>query len=315
MSCVHSTTAIPLLCKKQELSMRDVIVNVTTCALEQKTGILVRDLIYLDSVMKRAAGKASDQNENSIDRLVDRIVDLVENGKGLAIAGLKDVPFPFMKSGGQFVTPASDDDFHIMSSNDIQKFIKKFVLLQMRQVDVGDLDPSLFEYVRSCTASKSEHDGYNHLTIPASNDVILVSCSNYRQDDMHEQHHANKVLFNLSSQIVTSSTSTSKLRVEAAFTMMKLLQEAHSNAHFMSKWVQDDSSVLWKPLSFEQIAEFCLIFAFEVFLEKQIDGVTLKKDQHSKSKQEESVENNNSAPIREPTEYDVLFGRGGMTNW
>lgn len=58
-------------------------------------------------------------------------------------------------------------------------------------------------------------------------------------------------------------------------------------------------------------AEFCLIFVFEVYVEKEIYLLGVET---SSLKEQEEVRVSATPVLGEPNNHDVLFGRGGMTN-
>jgi hypothetical protein len=67
----------------------------------------------------------------------------------------------------------------------------------------------------------------------------------------------------------------------------------------------------WSLISDEDVVEWAVAFVFEVHLEKDLEYLhsTLPEDHMSPS-----LEGVSKVPVKEPGAYDVLFGRGGMTN-
>jgi hypothetical protein len=68
----------------------------------------------------------------------------------------------------------------------------------------------------------------------------------------------------------------------------------------------------WDEMKFDDLAEFAVIFAFEVYCEKLVH--TVPSNNASVSAQVASVVSENTkpstTPIENPTTHDVLFGRG-----
>lgn len=67
----------------------------------------------------------------------------------------------------------------------------------------------------------------------------------------------------------------------------------------------------WSLVSDADALEWAVTFVFEVHLEKDLDYMTaMLPSDHKQS----ATEDQSKVPIKGPTKFDVLFGRGGMTN-
>jgi hypothetical protein len=176
--------------------------------------------------------------------------------------------------------------------------------------------------------------------LPEAKDAILLPVEQ-EADKMYETQQGNKTLFHLASQLVTLHTNNPEKRLEAALNIMKGLDETLESigsgdtmaklatttmkARFLIRSLREDRSVAWHLMDSASAAEFTVIFVFEVFLEKeipcsdsddalQVSGNALTSEGEHQYADTDAMSKPSTVPIAEPTDYDVLFGRGGMTN-
>jgi hypothetical protein len=67
----------------------------------------------------------------------------------------------------------------------------------------------------------------------------------------------------------------------------------------------------WNLVSDADVLEWAVTFVFEIHMEKDLDYMTAMLPLDHK---QASTEDQSKVPVKEPTNCDVLFGRGGMTN-
>jgi hypothetical protein len=287
-----------------------------------KMNLLLQDIIRLHHIVwklqdKPLPTKVTDKNFSAI---VDHVFDLVKNGKSYGLAGLKDVPKPFMTSTGSFFGKGdAEETWKKLSDKEAKKTLAQVMFDEFATDDLGDLSP--YEDLKKMLFRKVDPE---EIVMPEAKDVVLLNCSDMGGEKMYEQQLGNRTMFTLASQIVTTFSNTSERRVEAALSIMKGLDEAEPGqevatektstskfARFLIRSLRSDDSVAWDVQEPLNAVEFTVMFVFEVFLEKEIHIVT---DQTGLLEGLQASEGDTTIPVAEPTDSDVLFGRGGMTN-
>jgi len=98
-----------------------------------------------------------------------------------------------------------------------------------------------------------------------------------------------------------------------------------AKSRFLIRTQKEDQSLSWDIMDAASAAEFTLIFTFEVFLEKEIHIAPSVAAAETTADSggmlsypppnfQEGEVKASTEPVGEPTDHDVLFGRGGMTN-
>jgi hypothetical protein len=169
----------------------------------------------------------------------------------------------------------------------------------------------------------------------------------------YEGQHGNYALFNLAAHHVTTTSTTPDRKVKAVFAILEGLNDATATTavdyssdpsqrrpRFLVplesslKTSDDDGDdvddppgiklpaaltgeptspaqplkpVFWRVLNPIEAAEFVMSFVFEVWLEKDPPMLTLELE-------EAPMEPDTTVVVDKPTNYDVLLGRGGLTN-
>jgi hypothetical protein len=319
---------------------RDVILGEGSAG--HKANFLLEDMIRLHRILWTLHNKPKPTEAAEIQPMVERIISIIQNGKSFELAGLKDVPKPFMRSQGRFLgKDPTTGAWNILSDQEVNTIISDVILDEFKIDDLGLMTDSPYSDLKEWIAKSPLVPAVEFL--PEAKDAILLPVDQ-EADKMYETQQGNKTLFHLASQLVTSHTNNPEKRVEAAISIMRGLDETLESmgtgdtmtklatttlkVRFLVRTLRDDRSVAWHLMDPATAAEFTLIFVFEVFLEKEIhcvdtdkaypfaasalsaDGVALEDlydDQAATSKP-------SLVPIQEPTDHDVLFGRGGMTN-
>jgi len=289
-----------------------------------KTNLFLQDLISLHGVLWKFKGLAVPGKEEDLAELSTRIVSLIKTGKSFELAGLRDVPKQFMKSTGRFLSKV-DNEWEEMNDEDAKNVIAKRLLAELKEDRSKVLSQPHYKDFKDILLKDSGSEPPSESSIvPDPKDAILLRYNDLVTDKIYDQQAGNKAIFNLASGLVTSFTKTSEKRLEAALSIMKGFRDIEfhqegkeiltsTNSRFLLRTPGEETT--WTVLNTGDAAEFALIFVFEVFLEKGIDAVP-----SAAGVSEIASENwiDTSKPgtvgIKEPTDHDVLFGRGGMTN-
>lgn len=305
------------------LTARDVILGEGSEG--HRTNLFLQDVFRLTRILWKLQDKGAPTKEDQVDGLVDHMMELVKNGKSLELAGLKDVPGPFLKStGGRFLS-REGDGWKELADAQAKDILCKALLEEFQLDDLGNFGESPFKEVKDMLSRKTT--GEQDELSPGSKDVLVLPVSDLdaSTDKMYEHHPGNKTMFNLASSLVTSFSSTPEKRVEAALLIMRELDvtepehedgETHGPSAKYARFLLRTSppaeeDATWSLLDIPTAAEFCLSFVFEVYLEKEVhpdDGAASAEDKDT------ATSNPSFVPIDQPSEHDVLFGRGGMTN-
>jgi len=318
---------------------RDVILGEGSAG--HKTNLLLQDIIRLHRILWKLHDKAPPTTRDEVKEMAIHIIELIQNGKSFELAGLKDVPKQFMKSTGRFFGPNPNSttntngggDWVLLPQEEIQKTMCDIILEDFKVDDLGPLTDMPYKDLKEWITKKQDKDSNAAPFMPEGRDAILLPCRDLLGEKMYEHQAGNKTLFHLASQLVTSYSNSPEKRVEAALLIMKGLDDAEtisigekemtttSKTRYLIRTQREDQSIAWDIMDAVSAAEFTLIFTFEVFLEKEIHilppsqiagagGVfTSSFPQELDDITPESI-----GPVPEPTDHDVLFGRGGMTN-
>lgn len=281
--------------------------------------ILLQDLIRFQKLVWKLSGKEPPKTEAELDSIADHVIELILKGKKYELSGLRDVPSPFMDSTGQFMSKIGDE-WKVLDVADTKKQLLPAMLEEFKQEDAFDLTESPYKELKGYVEAQNDEE---HVSIPDPKDVVLYRCEDKVNDKLYDLQAGNKTIFNLASQVVTSFTNGSDRRIEAALNILNGVHEieiqtedenisSNKRARFLVRLSNDDDNVVWDQLSPIQAAEFLVIFVFEVYLEKGVYSLPASGMVHGIDT-EKSVPPS-TEPVSEPTDYDVLFGRGGMTN-
>lgn len=315
---------------------RDVILGEGSAG--HKTNLLLQDIIRLHRILWKMHDKPPPTSAHQIQAMAQHIINIIQNGKQLEIAGLKDVPKPFMRSTGRFFgKDAETNEWKMLDDAAIKTIMTEIILDEFKVDDLGPITDTPYKDLKEWITKKTNAAPNEFL--PEAKDAILLPVYIESMDKMYEQQQGNKTLFHLASQLVTSYTNSPDKRVEAALSIMKGLDETLESmesaamsdhptttktTRFLIRKQRDDRSVAWDIMDPASAAEFTLIFVFEVFLEKEIHILTGSVGDASlgfysgllagSDGLDTDTSKPSTVPIVEPTDHDVLFGRGGMTN-
>jgi len=333
----------------KDLSDRDVVLSKAGVddGASTKMTVLLQDVLRLHAVLRKLQGKAKPKKEADLTDLADSIVKFLKEGKEYELAGLKGVPRPFLQSTGRIVTKDSVGRIKDMPDKDAKVIVRKMLFEELKKDDAADIPvgESPYKEYKDILARKTDKGAAGKPIVPASKDALLLRCNgpvgNAGVDKLYEHHSGNRVVFNLASQLVSTSTTDSDTRIKAALAILAGLDDAKITpmadeekpppkaSRLLVRTAgtsgpdPKDENAIWDPLDGVDAAEFALGFVFEVALEKEIPLVPTKSttaaavvaggDAGATSGSGESVEASKE-PVPDPTEHDVLFGRGGMTN-
>ena len=281
-----------------------------------KGTVLLNDLIRLHYILLKKETKRIPTEEKDVQDLAARLTQLMLHGKQFELSGAKDVPRPFLKGEGRFFQSKDNvNKWEKVTENQAKAFVTKTILSQFESISKSDATPDLKESVDAL----SEGDPANH-SAPRPCDVLFLPIEYPYEENMPYEHQTgNKHLLFLASQHCAADTNDSFKRVEAAFKLVTSKVEVNSGTELVLKTPRYviqmlvDNQNAWKEMERSDLAEFAVIFVFEVFLEKQIHGLGAPMSAQVASLLTEHAKPG-TTPFDNPTVHDVLFGRGGMTN-
>jgi hypothetical protein len=217
---------------------------------DTKARMLVDDLICLHRVLHQleTATSVVESIEHRAELLAGRVVQFIKRGKPYILAGAKDVPRQFLTGGsvsppGRFIVRASASSVNAQSPLDLGE--KSIALPSMyREISEEDakerltklIVKSLRVFTEGGAISAVDQSSYPyadflkklpdvaplapvHKTQPK--DVILIPTDINQVETIDPPLQvANKAVFQLAAQIVTSASDTSEKRVEAAFVII-----------------------------------------------------------------------------------------------
>jgi hypothetical protein len=327
--------APPAVTDPRQPQDRDVVIGEGSA--DQKTNLLLQDVIRLHHVvyalrLTSADADDKDKKQEEVKKLVDRLIKLITKGKDYELAGWKEVPKSFMKSTGRFLQKEGDS-WKEMSDKEAKEELTKIVKTEFES-DVDTMAESPYKEFKEILLRKATGEDAP-IGTPEAKDVILLHCEGPETDKIFDQQSSNKAIFNLASQLVTSYTSSPEKRVEAALTILQGIDQAEilmdpndgdkdapasaptsKVARFLVRaegGQGTSATAVWSVLDTVDAIEFVTIFVFEVYLEKEIH-VAAALAAAAEAGPGVDTSGPGTEPILEPTDHDVLFGRGGMTN-
>jgi hypothetical protein len=312
---------------KPMITDRDVIVSED--GSKHKGNLLLLDLIRLHYLLLTYGDKSAPKEEKEIDELAAKLTQLVLKGKHFELAGLKDVPKPFLTGEGRFLE-VKDSIPTVVSEQDAKTFVVKTILSEFKSLaeqDWSTIVPqasvaTVKEDIKGLLNEKKipEEEDASH-SAPRPCDVLFLPMDYPVEENMPYEHQSgNKHLLFLASQHVASDTNASPERLEAAIKLVTCKVEINCGTELVQKTpryvVQQlvDNQNSWKEMDNVELIEFAVIFVFEVYLEKQIHGVEPVASSAATTASKEDQNKPSDKPVENATPHDVLFGRGGMTN-
>jgi hypothetical protein len=267
-------------------------------------------------------------DDDHLSTLASRIYRLIVDGKPYELAGLKDVPKPFFRSPGRCLARDGAMRYQVLSERDAHAAIVVLLRHEFQRQDlVGWEQQAPYKDFRTAMASST---AATVGIVPDPKDAIVLNVADGNGDKLYESQGGNKAIFNLASQLVTSYTNDSEKRVEAALAIMKGLREAEvieedkesktttvvasNTSRYLLRTPRNDDTITWSILDAAAAAEFTVIFVLEIFLEKGIHLLPPGEVLGSAVALDKTMVKPSTEPVPDPTDYDVLFGRGGMTN-
>ncbi len=288
---------------------RDVIVGKD----DHKANQLLCDLTLLHKLLWRAQHKEPPKSVEDVSDLSSRLYKLMAGGRKYELGGLKDVPTPFHKGPGKFIKDGKE-----MTESEATQFIAQIIL----DVPVFGQVEADAEYERfkskltkfTTLNSAGEASSKPQVVDTADNqDIILLRCDVAQDEEKNYEHqNGNKNFFRMASQYVTSDANESLKRIESALTLVEGDNPISDQSTFQPRFLSQDAKAVWSIVDWTDVAEFAVIFTYEVFLEKQMNGAYDDSKMDDKSLQDTAKPS--QVPVENPTSHDVLFGRGGKTN-
>jgi hypothetical protein len=251
-------------------------------------------------------------------------------GKKYELSGLKDVPKPFLKGEGRFFEKQEEEEWKKLEEDEAKAFVAKTILSQFKAIKeetstaasgFEDLVDTLFRTDDDAeTKAKQEETPHHSHSAPRPCDVLFLPIEYPWEENMPYEHQSgNKHLLFLASEHVAADTNDANKRVEAAFKLVTSPVEVNCGTDPVNKTPRyvvqllQDNQNSWKEMDRTDLAEFAVVFVFEVYLEKQIHGDGKPLSSHVANLLSEHA-GPGTVPVDNPTPHDVLFGRGGMVS-
>ena len=302
---------------------RDVVLDEDGGA-QHKCNMLLKDMIRLHYLLlakeKRIPSEAKDVKD-----LAKRLSTLMLKGKSYELAGLKDVPRPFLKGEGQFFGK-KDGTWSVVGEQEATAFVTKTILSEFKGLKDAKLEEDtelkgnasiLLENPASGDGTKADgtNDAVPH-SAPRPFDVLFLPIDFPVDESMplYEHQSGNKHTLFLASQHVSSDTNDCPKRVAAALKLVTTKMEINNGTEIVQRYPRHviqrlvDNQNSWQEMERVDLGEFAIMFVFEVYLEKQIHGSNLPGGGAASAKaanidQPEEPQ----VPVDTPTSHDVLF--------
>jgi hypothetical protein len=322
--------------RNSDVGERDVVLN--NREDNHKMYMFLEDLVQLHFVLWGLQGKAP--TEADFDQTADHIVQLLKMGKKYELVGLRDVPRPCLKAPGRILERDGNGAIQVVTDANAASTIRKMLVEKVTKNSLaGVLHESPYKEFKKRLERKAQSNADSSSPLQVeTNDVILVSCQD-GETDLQQNGEPKGVYnmgpqqlaFNLAAQIVTMYTISAETQVKAALAVLNGLDEAQfvgpptaedispkpttSHPRFLLRSSHPaaggEAAAVMSMVSEEDTVEWAVAFVFEIHLEKDLEYLhSMLPEDHTS----QSSEGMSKIPVREPGAYDVLFGRGGMTN-
>ena len=327
---------------------RDLIFGDVALEGQHKANLLLEDLIALHQIIWKGSSQdaAPPKKEADVEAVTDRLFQLMKKGKGQDLAGMKDVPTPFLVGTGRFLQK-HESEWKELSDEDAKKLLKTKIFAALSKEDADD-SANLKELRKEFAEflAEQEKEATEEAVEPTPTDVIFLQRSYTEPDKTFNNQTGNKTMFALASQYVNAEVTTASERLEAALSVFLAKQPvdgdpavAAASAAVTAATTSTDAAKvkeeagkgkprfvvceagenerrvysLAKPVD---AAEVITIFVHEVWMEKE--KLAAKRDISGGFDASDSATLDypkpSTDPVDAPTVHDVLFGRGGMTN-
>jgi hypothetical protein len=317
----EETPAPPSLSSELAPSDRDVILvqeKDRKISLLHRGNLLLTDLIRIHYLMSPIE-KRDPKEEKDVEELATRLTQLMLHGKKFELAGLKDVPKPFLKGEGHFYEK-KDKTWKKFSEEEAKAFVAKTILSEFKTLGAEKSDdPEMNEEVAvlvqaHSSGAKTESEDETTHAAPRPFDVLFLPVDFPVDDSMPYEHQTgNKHTLFLASQHVASDTDTSQKRIAAALKVVTSKVEINSGTDLIQRrprpiiqlLVENQNS--WQEMERMDLGEFAVIFVFEVYLEKQIHHPAGSAAASSSGGNVSTNGDEAVILVENPTTFDVLF--------
>jgi hypothetical protein len=224
---------------------RDICLDSTANPREFVLNEFCSDLVRLHRIIYYLQDKPTPTTPEQVTDIVDHVYTFSTQGKGYHLAGIRNVPTPFLTSKGKFLTQVTTTknkktvtETKEMSSEEAKEKLTTFILAEFAKplegVDAKEAPYKEFVEFLNRYPVKTEEENEETTTTttplppPTTKDAILLDANDTHgvAERVTEQELGNKVIFNIASQAVTGFTTTPEKRVEAALTILQSLNDA-----------------------------------------------------------------------------------------
>jgi len=293
-----------------------------------KANQLLTDFMALHQLVWKCTNSELPKEEPEVQSITERLFELFQSGKGRNLAGMKDVPTPFLVGPGRFLQKSDETHEYKEISDEQAKTLlqsRVFAILSQESIDT----PALQELRREFSEFVTAYDMMMTTeVILKPTDVIVLEQNDTETDKAFGHQQGNKTMFALASQYVNAEVATASQRLEAALSVFlakppvddvihmgleKPKPEGTEKPRFILCRTGENDRKEYSLVKPSDAAEVTLMFVFEVWMEKEL---TAKRDAtaYNTAESADYPKPSMDEPIDCPTPSDVLFGRGGMTN-
>jgi hypothetical protein len=282
--------------------------------------MLLHDLVRIHFYLWKKQHDDKDFQVGEAEELAARLSHLFKNGRKYELSGLKDVPKPFLKGQGRFFEKNEDGTFTALDDGTAKERLVSTINEEFKTLADEPLNDAVEEALEIVFASRqaTRGEGEEPHSAPRPCDVLFLGTDSPWEENMAYEHQSgNKNLLYVASHEVTSETTRSEERAEAALKLISTKAGVHTGTEIVEKdprfviqQMRDESQNSWDEMAIEDLIEFAALFVFEVYLEKQIHRLGAASVSISMSSVAQEAVKPSDASVEAPTTHDVLFGRG-----
>jgi hypothetical protein len=289
---------------------RDVIVGVGQD--EHRANLLLGDLIALHRLIWDVTHDSLPKDGDAdVEVLTERLFQLMKKGKGRDLAGMKDVPRPFLVGSGRFMRK-EEVEWRELSDDEARQSIKDSVMAAF-QADESESEETqlkaLGKEFRQFVLDQAKEAETEPIAVKPT-DVVLLQRTERDGDKSFDNQMGNKALFTLASQHVKTDIISPTKRLEAALavSMSKPAGEEGPEAtaekpRFVLCDTKDGQKVCLQ-MNPVDAAEVTLLFVFEVWQEKELTAKPVVLGEAASDNVASIDPKPSTDPVDKPTPHD-----------
>lgn len=331
-----------------EPTIQDYLIGGGTETERHRGNLLVHDLVSLHAKLSLLAGSKCDATQAA-----KHIVDVVHSGTPYTLPSSITASESFFTGGGRFLKKEGDDSWSEISDAAAVKLLSEQIKEEVEFLDTrGYGKEPTAEGAKTGDDTESESSGKSPskrkgkaksdddtervvTTKPNIDDVVLLDRTD-PTEKTYVDHAGNAYLVLEISQFFTEQYMLSRAaikgtRADAALatvysllgsakdvgldgttsTKTRFLVRPKGTTNFKDK--AKDGTEVWEVLSYAEAAEYILTLLFDKLVDKENIAAVLESVPAAAGKVPATT-GPSTTPVKNFTEHDVLFGRGGLTN-